>query len=334
MTRFLANGNTIRFLVLVALVLLFGVLTDGASVSTANLSNVLLQSAIRGIAACGQALVIMSAGLDLSVSGIVAVTLMLGGGLLTANPDLSLLGQQLPIVIVLAIMLLVGGAFGLFNGLLVSWFRIPALLATLGVWQISEGLAFRLTGRGYVDQMPQGIADFGTTTFLYLPLPVIVLLAVVALTYIVLHHTTFGSELYAVGGNDRSAMISGVRVVRVRTSVYAIAGLLYGVGAILSLAHFQGATMAQATGLELETIAAVAIGGVSLSGGRGTILGVILGVLIVGVIGNGLNILGAGPTYQSLVKGGLLIFVVALDTAFTRNLLAGLFRKRGATGVG
>ncbi|MCB1494351.1 MAG: ABC transporter permease [Bauldia sp.] len=333
MKRILANENTVRLMILLTLVVLFGILTDGASTSLSNLTNVLVQSAIRGIAACGQALVIMSAGLDLAVSGIVSVSLMLGAGLVTANPELNLLGYQLPVVVVFPVMLLVAAAFGLLNGVLVAGLRIPALLATLGVWQISEGLAYKLTGKGYVDGISESIGAIATTDVLFLPLPVVILFLVVAATHVVLGHTTFGRELYAVGGNDRSAVISGVRVSWIRCSVYGIAGLLYGICAILSLAHYQGATMAQASGLELETIAAVAIGGVSLSGGKGTIVGVILGVLIVSVIGNALNILGAGPTYQNVVKGGLLILVVALDTAVARRLvlqMLGFFAGRRA----
>ena len=328
MSRVLSNGNVIRFLVLLVLIVFFGILSNGASITLTNLENVIVQSAIRGIAACGQALVVMSAGIDLAVSGIVALVLMVGGGLVTANETLNLIGFQMPSVFAILIMLLMGGAFGLFSGVLVAWIRIPALLATLGVWQISEGLAFRSTGTGFVDGIPQNIIAINQFTIMSVPMPIIILTTVALLSYFVLERTVFGREIYAVGGNARAAALSGVRVARIRIAVFSVAGVLYGISAVLSMSRFQGATLAQASGLELETLAAVAIGGVSLSGGKGTILGVILGVLIVGVIGNGLNILGAGPTAQNLVKGGLLVFVVVLDTDRARDLIRRVFQRR------
>jgi ribose/xylose/arabinose/galactoside ABC-type transport system permease subunit len=311
--KLLRNDNVIRFLILVALVIVFAILTRGVTIGTANISNVLVQSAIRGIAACGQALVVLTAGLDLSVSGVVAVALMTGGSLITENPEYSLLGFALSPVFAILIMLTIGTAFGFANGYIVARFRLPALIVTLGSWQIGVGLAYQVTGSGFVDKLPQSIAFIGQGDFLFIPIPILIFFGVVAVTYYLLHHTPFGAEVYAVGGNPRAAFISGVRVMRVRIAVFAIAGLLYGIGSVIAMSRYLSSTMAQATGLELATIAAVAIGGVSLSGGKGTIIGVLLGVLIIGVLDNGLSVMGVGPAYQAIAKGVIIVAAVGLD---------------------
>lgn len=314
----LRNDNFIRFLVLVLLVVVFAVATRGLTLGAENVSNILVQSAIRGVAACGQALVVLTAGLDLSVSGVVALTLMLGGSLITANPEFSLLGFALSPFLAIPVMLLVGALFGFGNGFLVARFRLPAIIVTLGTWQIGLGLAYQVTGSGFVDQLPASIAVIGQGSLFFVPVPVAIFFLVVAATWFLLHHTTFGAQIYAVGGNPRTAFISGIRVNRVRIAVFAIAGLLYAVGAVIGMSRFLSSTMAQAAGLELSTIAAIAIGGVSLGGGKGTILGVLLGTLIIGVLDNGLSVMGVGPAYQAIAKGAIIIAAVAVD-AFSRR---------------
>jgi len=314
----LSNDNVIRFLILTVLVVAFAIASQGAMISGANIENVLVQSAIRGIAACGQALVVLTAGLDLSVSGVVAVSMMVGASLITSNPQVSLLGSAISPLLALPIMLVVATGFGLVNGYLVARFRLPALVVTLGTWQIGNGLAYQVTGKGFVDKIPLDIAAIGQGQLLSLPIPIILLFAIVGASYFLLHHTSFGTEVYAIGGNPRTAFISGVQVRRVRILVFGIAGLLYGVGAVLSMSSYLSATMAQTSGLELSTISAVAIGGVSLSGGKGTMIGVLLGTLIIGVVDNGLSILGVGPAYQAILKGAIVIVAVLADAMSQR----------------
>jgi ribose/xylose/arabinose/galactoside ABC-type transport system permease subunit len=312
-SEFLRGDNAVRILILIGLVIIFAVETRGATIGAANLTNVLVQSSIRGIAACGQALVVLTAGLDLSVSGVVAVSLMVGASLITSNPQVSLFGGALSPFLAIPVMLMVGAGFGLANGYLVARLRLPALIVTLGSWQIGVGLAYQVTGSGFVDKIPATIAFIGQGSLMGVPLPVLFLFAIVALTYFLLHHTPFGAEIYAIGGNPRAAFISGVQVRRIRIAVFGLAGLLYGVGALLSMSRYLSATMAQTTGLELSTIAAVAIGGVSLSGGKGTIIGVLLGTLIIGVIDNGLSVMGIGPAFQAILKGTIVITAVMAD---------------------
>lgn len=313
------DENAVRFAILVALVAGFAVATQGAMVGAANIANVLTQSAIYGIAACGQALVVMTAGLDLSVSGVVALSLMIGGSLITADPQLSLLGTAVSSWLAIPVMLAVAAGFGLANGFLVARFRLPALVVTLGSWQIGNGLAYQVTGRGFVDKIPSGIAFIGQGHILSVPVPIILFFSVVGLSYFLLHRTPFGAEVYAIGGNPRSAFISGVLVGRGRILVFGIAGLLYGVGAVISMSSYLSATMAQTTGLELSTISAVAIGGVSLAGGKGTMFGVLVGTLIIGVLDNGLSIMGIGPAYQAIVKGVIIVLAVLPDALSQRQ---------------
>jgi ribose/xylose/arabinose/galactoside ABC-type transport system permease subunit len=307
------SDNLARVLVLVLLIAGFGIATRGATIGPENLSNVLIQSSIRGIAACGQALVILTAGLDLSVSGIAALVLMLGGSLVTTNPQYSLLGMPVAPYLAILVMLATGTCFGAANGYLVAKFRLPAIIVTLGAWQIGIGLAYQVTGSGFVNAIPPEIAVIGQGSLLAVPAPVLLLFATVAVTFVILHHTRFGAEIYAVGGNARSAFISGVDVALVRIAVFGLAGLFYALGSVISMSRYLSATMAQTTGLELSTITAVAIGGVSLSGGKGSILGVLLGTLIIGVIDNGLSVTGTGPAFQAILKGAIIIIVVMID---------------------
>ena len=180
-----AGEDALRCLVLMALIAGFAFATRGATISGANIANVLLQSAITGIAACGQALVVLTARLDLSVSGVVALSMIIGGSLITA---------PLSPFIALPAMILVAAAFGLVNGCIVPRFRLPALVVTLGSWQVGNGLAYQVTGKGFVDHIPLNIAAIGQGQILAIPIPVIVFFTIVALSYFLLHRTPFGAE--------------------------------------------------------------------------------------------------------------------------------------------
>jgi ribose/xylose/arabinose/galactoside ABC-type transport system permease subunit len=307
--------NGVRILVVIALVIGFALATGGLTVNSANIPNILVQSAIRGVAACGQALVVMTAELDLSVSGVVALAMMAGGSLINGNPRYSLLGFALSPWVAIPIMLLISTAFGPINGLIVSRLRLPALIVTLGSWQIGLGLAYQMTGSGYVDQIPESVAIIGQGLS-FLPNPVIIFFIVVAATYFILHHSRLGAEIVAVGDNAGCAYIAGVKVPNIKVAVFGLAGLLYGVAVVLAMSRYMTSTMTQASGLELATIAAVAIGGVSLSGGKGTILGVLLGILIIGIIDNGLSVMGVGPAYTSIAKGIIIVAAIVIDNWF------------------
>ena len=309
-----SHENTVLGIILAAIVAIMGGVTDGKSVALANISNVWLQSSMRGVASVGQALIILTGGIDLSVGGVGLMSAILGATLMTSSAPLSLTGGvPWPMIGALPIMVLVASGWGSFNGFLVSRTGIPALISTLGVWEITKGIGFELSqGRAIIKQ-PEGLAYFGSGTVAGVPVPVIMFIVVIIIFYLVLSYTTYGRSIYAVGGNSVSSWLSGIDVKRVTFSVYVLSGILAGIAGIISTARVMSASMQTLTGLELDSIASVVIGGVSLSGGKGNIIGVLLGVLIVGVINNGMSILGASPTLQGIVKGAIIIGAVVVD---------------------
>lgn len=310
--RFLRHENAVLFTVLLGIMAVLGVATGGLTLSRANLFNVWLQSSCRGIAAVGQAFVLLTAGIDVSIGGIALLCAILGSLLLTESP-LNILGAPLVTGGGIAIMLAVGLAVGVINGFFVSRLAMPALIVTLAMWQITKGGAFLACRGRTIYHLPEGLAFFGQGHIAGIPTPIIIFISVLVVTYFVLHHTTFGRSIYAVGGNPVSAWLSGISVRNIRFVVYVISGFFAGLASIIALGRTMAASMVTGAGLELDSIAAVCIGGVSLAGGKGTILGVLIGVLIIGVINNGMNVLALDPAFQDIVKGWIIITAVAID---------------------
>lgn len=215
--------------------------------------------------------------------------------------------QQIPLAGILPIMVLVGIGVGTLNGLSISRLGMPALIVTLAVWRITTGLSLNLTGTiGAIPIESPLMSLVGRTA----P-AVLVVVAVVA--YLVLNHTSFGRLVYAVGGNPTSAWLSGINIKRIVFSTYVISGFLSGLVSMLVMALNQASSIQGIGALELDTIAAVCVGGVSLSGGRGGVIGVILGVVIMGVINNALNLLTVSVYIQDIVKGAIIIGAVVVN---------------------
>jgi ribose/xylose/arabinose/galactoside ABC-type transport system permease subunit len=316
----LRHENSALFIVLLALIFGIGGLTRGGSLSVTNASNVLLQSSIRGVAAIGQAMVILTAGIDVSVGGNALFCSVLGAALMTSG-ELSIVSNPWPAGLGVLIMLLAGLGWGTVNSALVSRVGIPALISTLGLWQITDGAAFEIIQGRSIGELPGHLAWWGQGTVGVVPVPVIIYIAVAIVAYYVLNYTTYGRSIYATGGNPVSAWLSGINIKRVLFSVYAIAGFLAGLAAFIQLGRVMSASMMGLEGLELDSIAAVTIGGVSLFGGRGNLIGVIIGTLIIGVVNNGLSVLKAGPAAIRIVKGAIIILAVAIDTVRRRRSL-------------
>jgi putative xylitol transport system permease protein len=311
--RVFRHENAVLIIVLIALIAGMAGITKGLTLSRANMSNVLLQSSIRGVASVGQAFVILSAGIDLSVGGIGLFTAVLGASMMTGDLGLNIVGHPLSLFLVIPIMLLVGVGWGAINGSLVSRVGLPALIVTLGMWQISKGAAFEVSGGKYIMELPDSLAFFGEGSVAGVPVPVIIFIVVAVVAYFVLSYTTFGRSIYAVGCNPVSAWLTGINVKNMLFSVYGIAGFLAGLAGIMITARTMSAAMKTLGGLELETIAAVCVGGVSIMGGRGSLIGVVIGALIIGIINNGMTVLGATLTAQSIAKGAIIITAVAID---------------------
>jgi ribose/xylose/arabinose/galactoside ABC-type transport system permease subunit len=311
--RLFRHENAALLVVLIALIAGMGAVTKGATLGRANMMNVLLQSAVTGVAAIGQAFVILTGGIDLSVGGMGLMSGILGATMMTEAPHLNIVGHPVSVYTAIPIMLVVATGWGAINGSAVSRLGMPALIVTLAMWEITKGVAFQVSGGYSITQMPEALVWFGSGTIAGVPVPVIAFIAVAVIAYFILSHTPFGRSVYAVGGNPVSAWLSGINVKRIIFSVYVIAGFLAGMAGVIMTARVMSASMRTLQGLELNTIAAVCIGGVSLMGGIGSIIGVVIGILIIGVINNGMSVLGAGPAVQGIVKGVIIFTAVAID---------------------
>jgi len=312
--RVLRNENAVLVIILVVLIAIFGVITKGLTVSRVNVTNVLIQSAARGVASIGQAFVILTGNIDLTVGGIALMTLVMGAGLVTGNPKATLLGAPVVLAVAIVLMFLSGAGIGALNGALVARVRMPSLIVTLGMWQITKGIAFQVTQGMTILQLPRSVAFFGKGVVAGVPVPIIIFVVVCGVAYFILNHTTFGRSVYATGGSPVSAWLSGIRVPTVQLTVFIVSGILGTLAGLIYLGRTMCGSMLSAGGLELDSIAAVCIGGVSLFGGRGSILGVIIGIIIISVINNGMVVFALDPALQNLVKGGVIIAAVAVDT--------------------
>ena len=262
--------------------------------------------------AVGQAFVMLSAGIDLSVGGVAILVSCLGASLMSESPRYA---AHLPVALGVLIMVLVGIGLGASNGVMVSRFRMSPLIVTLAMWQIGIGGAFQVTKEGEtVRYLPETLAFFGKGNIGGVPVPIIIFVAAIVVGYLVLNHTSFGRSIYAVGGSEVTAMLSGIKVRNIRFLVYTICGLCAGIAGVIQLSRIMAANTMVLYGLEIDSIAAVVIGGVSLFGGRGSIIGVLLGVLILGVVGNGMNLLGLTIYMQWMVRGGVILIAVVIDS--------------------
>ncbi len=310
--------NAILVLVLIVLILGFGLASGGKTLGVENLTNVVTQSATRGIAAIGQMFVVLTAGIDISIAGIGVFCAMLASVLMTDSFQ-NLTGTAYDWPLVILIVLAVGGLWGSINGFLIARLRIPALIVTLGMWQVALGATFLLSSGRSVASLPEGFAEIGQGEMLGISNPTWIFIAVAVAAYIVLYHTSYGRRVYAVGGNERSAWLSGIPVVAIVFSVYVISGVLAATAGLIETSRTVSASMDTVGGLELDTIAAIAIGGVSLAGGRGSLVGVVIGALIIGVINNGMSVMGAGPALENIVKGAIIVAAVGVDFRRSRR---------------
>lgn len=311
--RVFGNENAILIVILLVITAILAVLSGGKSTSPTNIKTIVLFSATIGLAAIGQFFVILTAGIDLSLGGIAVMTVLFGGRLMTLMVAKQLFTGPLPMYQAIPLMVLAGFAVGALNGTLVSRVGVPALIVTLGMWIISKGAGL-LISMGSIYELPRDLAFIGQGYVAGIPVSVVILFVVAAIAYFVLHHTPFGKSVYAVGGNPVAARLSGIKVKNVLLSVYMISGSLAALAGLILLSRTLVATNVMAKGLELDSIAACVLGGVSLAGGRGTLIGVIIGVLIIGTINNGMVVLALDPSLQDIVRGTVIFAAVAIDS--------------------
>lgn len=271
-----------------------------------NVINVLRQSTVNGIIAVGVMFVILTRGIDLSVGSVLAMSTIVCADLLQRgwNP----LGA-------LIVCLGVGGALGLISGLLVSQLRIPPFIATLGMMTFGRGLAFSVTGGTPISSFGDFFRQIGTGSILGIPTPIIIAGVVFLVAYLLLYQTTLGRFMFAYGSNERAAYVSGVPNKLVLVSVYVFSGMLSALAGAILIARLNSAQPSIGEGYELDAIAAVVVGGTTFEGGEGTLLGTLLGVLIIAVLNNGLNLLNVPSEFVGVVKGVVIVVALLLHRA-------------------
>lgn len=284
-----------------------------------NLLNVLRQISINTIIAVGMTFVIITAGIDLSVGSIVALSAVICTGVMKNGISihgLRILPPPSPafgVPLGLLVGLLTGAFLGLFNGFCITRFNIPPFVATLAMMTIARGLAFVYTGGTPIFELPNSFLTLGVGYLGPIPLPVIFMLVVALAMHYLLTRTTFGRYVFAIGGNEEAARLSGINIRKVKLIVYTLSGVLSAFAGIILAARLGSGDPKTGQMYELNAIAAVVLGGTSLAGGRGSIGGTFLGALLIGLIDNGLTLLRVSTFYQWVVKGFVILAAVLLD---------------------
>ena len=299
---------------LAVMVVVLSLLSDNF-LTFANQRNILLQISVNLCLSIGMTLVILTGGIDLSVGAVLAFAGAFAAGLLKNGLVLKSFGIVLQFTPFGAIVagILAGLALGWFNGLAITRFKLPPFVATLGMLSIARGLTMLWTGGFPVTDLGPKFGFIGAGFWLGVPMAVWISAALVVLFYIISRHSTLGRYIYAVGGSETAAAFSGVDVKRIKLWVYALGGALAAVAGLIVTARLDAADPKAGLGYELDSIAAVVIGGTSLSGGRGSILGTVLGCLIIGILNNGLFLLDVSPFWQQVIKGFVILAAVAAD---------------------
>ncbi|HWB27265.1 MAG TPA: hypothetical protein VG738_17435 [Chitinophagaceae bacterium] len=286
-----------------------------------NVWNVMRQISVNIIISTGMTLVVLTAGIDLSVGSVLALCGAITAGLLKNGIELPSSNLYIGFTIFGACIagLAAGAVLGLFNGWAITKFKVPPFVATLAMLTVARGLTMLWTKGFPITGLDSKFAHLGTGWFLGVPLPVWVSLIIVLAAVVITNKTVLGKYIYAIGGNERAASLSGININKIKIAVYSIAGALAAAGGLIVTSRLDAAQPNAGTGYELDSIAAVVIGGTSLSGGRGTILGTVLGAVIIGVLNNGLVLLNVSPFWQQVVKGLVILAAVIIDKANTKS---------------
>lgn len=319
------NGTTLsrskiswqKFQSLIAILLLSAVLalmTDNF-LTAENLWNVLRQISVNVCISVGLTLVILTAGIDLSVGSVLAFAGAVTAGLLKNGIEIPALNLFVEFTLLGAIIagLVVATFLGWINGIAVTQFKVPSFIATLAMLTMARGMTMLWTGGFPITGLGSSFTFIGTGWFLGIPMPVWITAVVVGLAMVLINKTKLGRYIYAIGGNEEAAYLSGINVKKVKMIVYSLGGLLAGVGGLIVTARLNSAQPNAGVGYELDAIAAVVIGGTSLYGGRGTVMGAVLGALLIGVLNNGLVLLNVSPFWQQVIKGFVILLAVILD---------------------
>lgn len=302
--KFFSIENIGIYLFLVALIIFFSLMTR-AFLTFSNFMVILRQVSIIGICAFGEAFVLISGGIDLSVGSVVALS-----GVIAATLS-KFFGIPIPLAFIVGIT--AGGGVGLLNGILVTKAKIPPIIVTLGTLTIIRGLAFIVVGGVTIFGMPVNYRVLGRGHVGFIPIPILIMFMVFAIFFLILNNLNFGRHIYAIGSNEEAAIISGINVNRAKIMVYVLCGLMAGIGGAILSSRLDSGQAATAQGLELDVLTAVVLGGVSIAGGKGRLESVFVGVLIFGILANGMVLLNIQHFYQLVIKGAVLLLAVGSD---------------------
>ncbi|MFW5988162.1 MAG: ABC transporter permease [bacterium] len=296
-----------------------GVIILGAILSVAspyffnfnNLVNLLRQISLNEIVATGVTFVILTGDIDLSVGSIVAVSGTLFAGFI--------INMGLPVWISIILGLGVGTAFGLLNGIIVAYTRVPAIIVTLGMMTIARGSALLYSGGYPITGLPESVEFIGRGYIGPIPVPVVIMGLILIIGGIVLTQTKFGRYIYALGGNAETVRLAGISVKKIKIKIFMISGFLSAVSGLIVAARLSSGQPSAAQGWELTAIAATVVGGTSIMGGRGTVVGTLIGAVIIGTITNGLNLMNVSPYMQEVVRGAVIIIAVLVRSGLAKK---------------
>ncbi len=302
--RFTIALSVYRSLIILLIIMIVATIASNNFLQITNLFNVLKQITVAGIVACGMTFVILTGGIDLSVGSILGLSGAIAAGVLAGTGS-----------VVLAILsaLVIGLSCGLINGIFVAYFKIPPFIATLGMMTLLKGVILVYTNGSPISVKSDMYKFIGKGSILGIPVPVIILLLIFIVAHYILSNTVFGREIYALGGNREAARLSGIKIVKSEMFVYVISGLLSAIAAIVLTARLGSAQSTTGSGIEMDAIAAVILGGTSLSGGVGFVLPTVVGAMIMGIIDNILTLLNVNPHATNIVKGLVVLIAVLVD---------------------
>jgi len=272
-----------------------------------NLVNIIRQVSFNAIIAMGMTFVIIASGIDLSVGSVLALTAVIAASLVTEE------AQLLPVPLAVLAGLGIGAACGLFNGFVITRGRLAPFIVTLVTMTMARGASQLYTKGRPITGLRPGFDFMGAGSWLGIPIPIFILAFVVVMSYFILSWTKMGRYIYAVGGNERAALASGIKVHRVKIFVYVYSGMTAALVGLMLSARLNSASPILGVGYELDAIAATVIGGASMDGGKGKVIGTLIGALIIGTISNGLDILNISAYYQQIIKGIIILVAVLLD---------------------
>jgi methyl-galactoside transport system permease protein len=297
------------------MLLVLSIVTKGAILRWGSIKNLLIAESVRAFASLGVGMIIITWGIDLSIGYVVCLTASVAASF-AQDPTFSAAmyqGQNFPLIVPILAAVLIGALFGMFNGTLVAYGNIHPFIATLGSMCIARGLQLIYTKAAVIGSLKDSYKAISQGKLGPIPNLAIYVIIATFLIWILMAHTRLGSNYYAIGGNKQAALVSGINVKRDLISVYTIAGVLYGFAGALLASRLGLANSLTANGMELDAIAAVTVGGISQTGGVGTVPGMLIGVLTLGLINYGMSYIGIDSYFQQIVKGAIIIIAVYFD---------------------